>query len=510
MRALIAFLGARAEHLESLRDHLPVLLQTADDDKDEWVQVVSGLVRRKLLQLTACDSKSSSGHEWTDHVGAYSSTVLRKTVTEVLERAARNVSDRGDKRDPVEGNSTGDSDEIGYVREAPYFNPLEERYVSIRQQPHREEYANMHFSAKYDFFEEFSEDLVSNIGSGVSNVSGGPSHAPSASSPTVGIAVPAAAASFRSGQGGSTKPSGASVPLPAPTGPNLAQARKVSLAAADPFAGSDGLRRTSKPLALARNHAGLPPGGGGTQYGSRKSNAGGVNVRNGRGGSGGKSGLMMINVDELQAIHAEKQSAREKAKGKPGRKKARVDPGEAQNRVGAEVPSGIRGAVGDPAATSTTVGDGSTEGPMPNGNAETDEKASDMDASTSRLTNLVGDAPATDAAVAVPQQGEIEAMAAMMVLGAVGGDDTTQTSYLPKALSKLLEDANSLKPEGKSKLEDFFQKKTPQGSPQERVKYHEEVSPGADGELMRVTSYIRLDFDKWVWDRVHKKKRVKS
>ena len=73
-----------------------------------------------------------------------------------------------------------------------------------------------------------------------------------------------------------------------------------------------------------------------------------------------------------------------------------------------------------------------------------------------------------------------------------------------------MENANSLKPEGKAKLEGFFQKKKPEGSPQERVKYHEEVSPGANGEMMRVTSYIRLDYETWVWDRMHKKKRVKS
>lgn len=493
MRALIAFLGARPERLASLRGHLPALLRIGDDDKDEWVQVVSGLVRSKLLP-TETDALGSGGSG--DNVAAattqdpaiYSSAVLSKTVTEVLERAQRIMSERRGNGEPVASGGGGGGG-IRHVMEAPYFGPLEERYVSRKQQPPRKEFANAHFRAKYDFLNEFTEDLASHVGS-----------ASNASASTTGTGSAATAAQgARAGQGGSSKPSGSSAPQSASAGPNLAQARRVSLAATDPAVGSDGLRRTSKPLALSRNHAGLQPGATGAQFGSRKSSAGAGSARGMRagsgGGGGGKAGLMMINVDELQAIHADKLTAREKAKGKPGRKKAKV-----------EAPDERRPAGDGQPPPSSVSGDGS------NGTGRTqDEASTNGKGKAAELEEPAKPSAPPSGPMPVPQQGEIDAMAAMIVLGvAGGGDGDAKTSYLPESLTQLLENANSLRPDGKAKLESFFQKRTPEGSPQERVKYHEEVSEGADGELARVTSYIRLDYETWVWDRVHKKKRVRS
>lgn len=495
MRALIAFLGARPERLASLRVHLPALLTIADDDKDEWVQVVSGLVRRKLLPgetdtLGSGGSGDNSAEATTQDPAIYSSAVLSKTVTEVLERAQRIMSERRGSGEPVSSDGGGG---IRHVMEAPYFGPLEERYVSRKQQPPRKEFANAHFRAKYDFLNEFTEDLASHVGI-VSNAS--------ASATGTGSAATAAQGA-RPGQGGSSKPPGSSAPLSAPAGPNLAQARRVSLAATDPAVGSDGLRRTSKPLALSRSHAGLQPGAAGAQFGSRKSSAGAGSARGMRagsgGGGGGKAGLMMINVDELQAIHADKLTAREKAKGKPGRKKAKVEAPDERRAAG----DGQSPAPPPPSATGDSrSGPGRTQdGASANGKG----KAAELEESAKPSAPPSGPMP-------VPQQGEIDAMAAMIVLGVAGGggDGDAKTSYLPESLTKLLENANSLRPDGKEKLESFFQKRTPEGSPQERVKYHEEVSEGADGELARVTSYIRLDYETWVWDRVHKKKRVRS
>ena len=477
MRALIAFLGTRPDHLTSLRRLLPPLLRVADGDKDEWVQVVSGLVRQKLLPTEGSDSTGVG----EGAAAPKSDFVLRKTVREVLERAKQNMSERAGNGEGVAGGGSGEG---RHMRGAPYFGPLEERYVSRKQQPRKQDFVNAHFSVKYDFVNEFSEDLASNVG-GASNTS---------SSPTAGSASVAAALASRAGQGGLLKTPGSSIPQPTPAAPNLAQARRVSLAAAvDPSAGSDGLRRTSKPLALSRNYAGHQPGsargtsGVGSVRGVRGAGGGG-----GGSGGGNRAGLMMINVDELQAIDTEKQSAREKAKGKPGRKKARVEGGDEEKAGGTEL---------------------STETPA-SGAQLPDRQAPDKASGEGKAAE--SDAPAVqssepaDGPAPIPQQGEIEAVAAMMVLGVGGGEDT-ETSYLPEALTKLLENANSLRPEGKAKLESFFQKKTPEGSSQERVKYHEEVNPGAaDGEMMRVTSYIRLDYTTWVWDRIHKKKRVKA
>lgn len=502
MRALIAFLGARPERLASLRVHLPALLRIADDDKDEWVQVVSGLVRRKLLPTqTGSLASGASG----DNVAAaatqdpviYSSAVLSKTVTEVLERAQGIMSERrGGNGDPVASGGGGGG--IRHVMEAPYFGPLEERYISRKQQPPRKEFANAHFRAKYDFLNEFTEDLASHVGSSASN----------ASASTAGTGSAATAAhGARASQGGSSKPPGSSAPQSAPAGPNLAQARRVSLAATDPAVGSDGLRRTSKPLALSRCNAGLQPGAAGAQFGSRKSSAGAGSARGMRagsgGGGGGKAGLMMINVDELQAIHADKLTAREKAKGKPGRKKAKVEAPDDRRPAGdGQPPPPPPPSVAGDASSGTATGR-----PQGGASARGKGKAAEMEEPAKPSAPPSGPMP-------VPQQAEVEAMAAMIVLGVAGGggsgDADAKTSYLPETLAKLLENANSLRPEGKAKLESFFQKRTPEGSPQERVKYHEEVSEGADGELARVTSYIRLDYETWVWDRVHKKKRVRS
>lgn len=470
------------EHLASLRHVLPALLRVADCDKDEWVQVVSGLVRQKILPSEGGDSANAGRDAATTQTGF----VLRKTVREVLERAKQNMSERAGSGERAAGSDGGS--ESRQMWEAPYFGPLEERYVSLRQQPRKQDFVNADFSVKYDFISEFSEDVVS-TGGGASNTS---------SSPTGGSASAAAAAlASRTGQGGLLKAPGSSVSQPTPTAPNLAQARRVSLAAAvDPSAGSDGLRRTSKPLALSRNHVGFQPG-------AARGTSGVGSVRGVRGGGGGgKAGLMMINVDELQAIHAEKQSAREKAKGKPGRKKAKVDGGDEQQAADTEpfVEAVVTGE--QQSNQSTTDADNADRRHM--------EKASgeERKAAESNKAPVKPSAP-TDGPMPIPQQGEIEAVAAMMVLGVAGGSEDAKTSYLPEALTTLLENANSLRPEGKAKLESFFQKQTPQGSPQERVKYHEDVSPGADGEMMRVTSYIRLDYETWVWDRVHKKKRVK-
>lgn len=450
--------------------------------------MVSGLVRRTLLP-SETNHAATLGGEGTPAPGqcAYSETILRKTVSEVLERAQRIMSEQRDS-----------GGEVKYVPDAPYFGPMEEQYISRKQQPPREEFANAHFSAKYDFLNEFSEDLASTVVGASSNAS---------SSPTGGGAAAVAALGFRAGQGGLLKPGGALVPQPAPAGPNLAQARRVSLAATDPAVGSDGLRRTSKPLALARNHVGPQPGTGGSHFGARKSSSGAGSARSLRGGGGAgggsKAGLMMINVDELQAIDAEKQSAREKARGKPGRKKAKVDTCDEEKTTnnGTDA-SGGRVADEGRSIAPSNVGDSGTEGRS--------QKRIPDEGTAGDLESRAKPPALSGGPMPVPRQGEIEAMAAMMVLGAAGGDANAETSYLPEPLTKLLENANSLRPEGKAKLESFFQKKTPEGSPQERVKYHEEVNSGADGELMRVTSYIRLDYQTWVWDRVHKKKRVRS
>lgn len=224
MRALIAFLGVRAEHLASLRHLLPALLRVADCDKDEWVQVVSGLVRQKLLPSEGDDSACAGGDATTTQSGF----VLRKTVREVLERAKQNMSERaGSGERAAGGGGSSGCSESRQVREAPYFGPLEERYVSRRQQPRKQDFVNADFSVKYDFISEFSEDVVSTVG-GASNTS---------SSPKGGSASAAAAAlASRAGQGGLLKAPGSLVPQPNPTAPNLAQARRVSLAAAvDPW-----------------------------------------------------------------------------------------------------------------------------------------------------------------------------------------------------------------------------------------------------------------------------------
>lgn len=486
MRALIAFLGVRAEHLASIRHLLPALLKIADGDKDEWVQVVSGLVRGKLLS----SEEKSSANNSEDPTATQSDFVLRKTVREVLEQAKHNMSERVGGGEHQALGSNGGSSEARHMREAPYFGPLEERYVSRRQQPRKQEFANAHFSVKYDFINEFSEDFASNVG-GAQNTS---------SSPTAGAAAGAVAFSSRAAQGGLLK-AGSLVPQPSPAAPNLAQARRVSLAAAvDPSAGSDGLRRTSKPLALSRNFLGSQTGAG--RVTSGVGSARGVRTGGGGGGSS-KTGLMMINVDELQAIHAEKQSAREKAKGKPGRKRAKVEGSDEQNLPLKDASPAAAATREQPQLVSSNPNIGDSAGRKLEKTDNSDGKVAEAKVSTKPSAPADGPMP-------IPQQGEIEAVAAMMVLGVGGGEEDSETSYLPEALTTLLENSNSLRPEGKAKLESFFQKKTPEGSPQERIKYHEEVSPGADGDMMRVTSYIRLDYETWVWDRVHKKKRVKS
>lgn len=500
MKTLIAFLGAGEDQLTSLREHLPALLQLADDDNHEWVQVISGLVRKTLFLNGERNLKTGGGGL------EFSASVLRKAVVEVLGRADGIIADCGGKEDTDVGA------EVRSLCEAPYFSPFEEKFVSRKRQRPKEEFANPHCEGTPELLSKFSEDIASVV-SGASNSSPSPS-SPSAPVATKTPVIPRA-------QGGVTKSSGTPLP-PATSGPNLAQARRVSLSATDLAAGSDGLRKTSKPLALARNHAGAQSVGVGPIFGNRKSggSAGVVGgVRAGGVAAGTvKTGVMMINADELQAIHAEKEIAREKAKGKPGRKKAKPS-NEEQEAATEENVDGGDGIQQPPQATA-----GENEGDSRSQEEEAGEKkanASDVMNTTPSAPEKAPPSPEKAAASpeksppvgetggAIPQQGEIEAMAAMMVLGVGGGDKEVVTSFLPEPLTKLLESANSLQPEGKTKLESFFQKKAPAGSPQERIKYHEELSPGPDGDMIRLTSYIRLDYDKWVWDRVHKKKRVK-
>lgn len=498
MKTLIAFLGAGEEQLTSLREHLPALLQLADEDNHEWVQVISGLVRKTLFLNKYGDLQTGGG------ALEFSASVLRKAVVEVLGRADGIIAERGGKEDTDVGA------EVRSLCEAPYFSPFEEKFVSRKRQRPKEEFANPHFEGTPELLSKFSEDIASVV-SGASNSSPSPT-SPSAPVTTKTPGIPRA-------QGGVMKSPGTPLP-PATSGPNLAQARRVSLSATDLAAGSDGLRKTSKPLALARNHAGAQSVGVGPIFGNRKSggSAGVVGgVRAGGVAAGTvKTGVMMINADELQAIHAEKEIARERAKGKPGRKKAKPSH-EEQEAATEESADGGDGMQQPPQATG-----GENEGdsrPQEEKDGETKASASDiLDATPSAQApaspekapaSTEKSPPAGETGGAIPQQGEIEAMAAMMVLGVGGGDKEVLTSFLPEPLTKLLASANSLQPEGKAKLESFFQKKAPAGSPQERIKYHEELSPGPDGDMIRLTSYIRLDYDKWVWDRVHKKKRVK-
>lgn len=487
MRSLIAFLGARFEQLSSHQDHLRSLLGMADDDKDEWVQVVSGLVRRKLMQTGGRDSLGNDGSHGADETSSsqdqptYSAALSRRTVGDVLARAKRFVDDLGAERTGPEGG-------IGV---ASYFNPWEERYACREQQLPREEFVNPYFKPRYDFVSEFTEDLSSSW------------HVTSTSASPPG-ATTAATAALRPGQGGLPKPSSGTAPQGGGSGPNLAKARRVNLKSTDPSSGSDGLRRTSKPIALAHKQAGFQGGfqaGSGSQghhMGGHKgvgiSIGGGSRGSRGGGslGGGNKMGLMLLNVDEMQAIDSHKKSAKEKAKGRPGRKKAKI---AEDGKAGMESRGayGIAGGYKSPPSAASTMEDrlkgDDTEGSA-SGGADTAKQPAEADAST------------------IPAAGEIEAAAAMMVLGVAGGDDSTGT-YLPAALTGLLSNANSLQAEGMQKLENFFQKKVPEGSSQERVKYHEEVSTGDDGEQMRVTSYIRLDYSTWTWDRVHKKKRLR-
>ena len=481
MRTLFAFLGIGTEQLASLQSHLLAMLRIADNDKDEWVQVASGLVRRTVMP--SGDARTDDGLE------TVSSNVLRKAVTEVLDRSDEILAERA--RGRGKQKAKGDA-EVLSLCETPYFSPLEERFVSRKQRRPKQEFSNAHLCEKCDLLSEISDDMI------VGGASHSTSPHPMEKTKRQGL---------QASHGGSTKPPSTSLHS-STTGPNLAQARRVSVAAAaDPAAGSDGLRRTSKPLALARNHGGGQVSGGGPLFGSPKSGSsatGGRAVRAGGGAaSGGKKGVMMINVDDLKALHAEKEITKERAKGRPGRKKAKVSHEDDQEGGGADKPD------------EAVDVDGFQQPPQPaTKEAEADEECQDEKATES---DAVVAKPATpektpmlsETAMAIPQQGEIEAMAAMMVLGVGGGEKEAVTLSLPEPLTKLLENANALKPEGKMKLESFFQKKAPEGLTQERVKYHEEVSNGAEGETMRVTSYIRLDYEKWIWDRVHKRKVVK-
>lgn len=494
MRALIALLGARPEQLAPLRDYLPTLLRTADDDKDEWVQVVSGLVSNKLYRAAEKElTRGLGGHD--DHA-ALSAAVLRKTVTEVLTRAKRIIADRINGSGEA-GAGAGGRRRSRFVGETPYFGPLEERYASRKQQPPNEEFENAHFDARDNYLKEF-EDLAYSWLVGSSTTASN-----SSASPTNAASV-AAAVSFKASVGVVMKPPGTQSHL-APTGPSLAQARRVNLTATDPSIGSDGRRRTSKPMALAQGRAGLQSGAGGPGHhlhlGGHKAASGGgiVGTRGARGsGSGRKMGLMMINVDELQAIEAEKETAKEKAKGKRGRKKAKV--------AGEEEPLASTGErdAGQQVPQTSAVSNSNTNGRNPAADAS--------ESSVSKTSEGEKAKKAAQESRSIPGAGEIDAVAAMMGLGVAGGRGEESgmkgTSYLPPALTTVLASANSLSPEGMQKLESYFQKKMPEGSPQERVKYHEEITTGEGGEQMRVTSYIRLDYNTWMWDRVHKRKRV--
>ena len=111
--------------------------------------------------------------------------------------------------------------------------------------------------------------------------------------------------------------------------PNPAQARRVYFAAAaDPAAGSDGLRRASKPLALAQNHGGIQVSVGGSLFGSPKSGSSATGTRGVRAGDGAAGGrrkrVMMMSLDNLKALHAEKEAVNDRTKEKSGRKKARL------------------------------------------------------------------------------------------------------------------------------------------------------------------------------------------
>lgn len=382
--------------------------------------------------------------------------------------------------------------------------------VSRKQQPPKDEFENVHFNARGNTFDDFSEDLASSWHPGAAAASSASNSPPNAG----------ATAGFRATPGGLMKPPAPQSQPASSTGPNLAQARRVNLTAMDPSAGSDGRRRTSKPMALAHSRGALQRSTGGSGHhlnlGVRKAGGGGGNgargARGNVGGAGGrKMGVMMINVDELQAIEAEKESAREKAKGRPGRKKAKVTPSEEENPSAGSAASGEVGGgsgAGGAINSSMTTEQASASSGIADGRAQdsADGAASWSEGGRPQKPSTPPEAPT------IPGAGEIDAVAAMMGLGVAGAPTSAaeeETSYLPPALTAVLATANSLSPDGMEKLQKYFRKEPREGPAQERVKYHEEVTTAESGEQTRVTSYIRLDYDTWMWDRVHKKKKVK-
>ena len=112
--------------------------------------------------------------------------------------------------------------------------------------------------------------------------------------------------------------------------------------------------------------------------------------------------------------------------------------------------------------------DGSSQPPQPTTrDADADEdrqggKATKPNAAVAKATKPERTLATGETAMAIPQQGEIEAMVPMMVLGNGGGGKDVVKPSLPKPLTKLLENTNGLTQEGNMKLGSFFQKKAPE------------------------------------------------
>ncbi|CAM9239583.1 unnamed protein product [Choristocarpus tenellus] len=470
MRTLIAFLGVKEEQLSCLQEHLPALLNTAENDKDEWVQVAAGLVRRKVLALN------------NDGCGIVSDTlesVLLKTVSEVVAQAKKIME------------KNGTNVEASGVMDTPYSGPLEEQYISKRQFPRHGKFTNRHFRPRHDILKLSDEQCFS--------------------SPTPSALVGTATGS--SGAITQTQVSGISAPVLPAKGPNLAKLRKTSLvSSADPSSGSSGLRAAIKPMALAHKQSRTPLSGSSGHLGVTKSGA----ISGGsRGHRANRPGIMMLGEDELEAIvsAADEKAAerggssfRSRGKGKSGPSKTGT------KRKGTQIGEGSS----QDAHIALVEEESHMVQQVPSAAGNTPSYIQEVEQTMEEAQIHHGGGPwASDGSAPHLQVdpepiGGIHQHEGNMWEQTQGMEDEEKTPEQQLAESGLLLKANMLRDDDLNRLHMWFRRENP--TPEidtVKVKLNEEVC-FEGGESVRETLYVVLYYSNMVWRKTRKVKKNKE
>ncbi|CAM9487832.1 unnamed protein product [Chrysoparadoxa australica] len=518
-RALLALLGLKKEFVLKNQATLADFLARVEEDQDDWVVTIAGLVRSWLLD--GDDSSVGPGKAIQATVDA----VLNEALDKVDAKLARDQDEQSEEKDEV------DPIQKLALIDAPYFIPLEVLSASKRLHPQKSRFAYSHFLSKHNPVQKYGEELAREK----------LSHQAAAAAPIETARArntPTDAASGDKGKGLFSSTAEVGVGKRArPTMKRPTIPRKAPQAV------------HGKATGIGR--ATVPSGGGGGWHTQKHSK------------------MRVLDLSDVQKIQTPAMSKKEeskprkkatkrksegeakpkgKGKGKGGRKKAAtsegdgvgetvlapVEPAAAAAAVvnSSALPTAMTldaaSAVGAPVEAATALGLPPQVASMPDAPVPALAPASALGTATAAAAaTATAAAPATapaPATAAAAAAASLEAAAGLGLLpGVAEAPPAAPAANAPlapqpvaqtpeeasaAALGSILERSNALRPEDRVRLELFFQGQNPTPEkPQARVKLHEEERHNG-AETVREVFYITLDYLTLTWKTTKKVRRI--